>query len=98
MHLVRKASGALLNFLELLGNWLEGLLNLRGVDWKFFCKAHRSSVKLVAQQTYQAHACKHYGRRATLRGRCSFSRRTTTGSNRIERNAARITVMQIELA
>src|SRR5450759_1957413 len=63
MHVVRKPSGGLLNFLELLSNWLEGLLNLRGVDWKFLRKAHRSSVKLVAQQPYQAHACKHNGGR-----------------------------------
>ena len=35
---------------------------------------------------------------ATLRGRCIFSSMTTTGSNRIARNPARITVIQIELA
>src|ERR1700688_495796 len=63
MDVVRKAPGALLNLLELLSNWLEGLLNLRGVDRKFFRKAHRSSVKLAAQQPNQTHACKHNGRR-----------------------------------
>jgi hypothetical protein len=34
----------------------------------------------------------------TLRGRCSFSSVTTKGSNRIARNPARITAMQIEFA
>ena len=39
-----------LKVLDLPANWLNGLLNLRCIHWKFFRKAHRSSVKHVTQQ------------------------------------------------
>src|ERR1700693_4883748 len=63
MHVVRKVSGTLLKVLDLPANWLNGLLNRRGVDWKFFRKAHRSSVKRVTQQADQTDACEHNARR-----------------------------------
>lgn len=40
-----------------------GLLNPRGVDWKFFREAHCSSVERVTQQADQSDACEHNARR-----------------------------------
>src|SRR5450755_3883480 len=42
MHVVRKVSSTLLKVLDLFANWLNGLLNRRGVHRKFFRKGHRS--------------------------------------------------------
>src|ERR1022692_1080522 len=46
-HVVRKVSRTLLKVLDLPANGLNGLLNRRGVDWKFFRKAHRFPVEYV---------------------------------------------------
>jgi hypothetical protein len=53
----------LLKVLDLPANWLNGLLNRRGVDWKFFREAHCSSVERVTQQADQPDACEHNARR-----------------------------------
>ncbi len=63
MDVVRKASSTLLKVLDLLANGLDSLLNRRCVDWKFFRKAHRSSVERVTQQADQPDACEHNARR-----------------------------------
>jgi hypothetical protein len=68
MHVVRQVAGTLLKVLDLPADWLNGLLNLRGVHWKFFRKAHRSSIKRVTQQPDQTHASEHdAGRSHTAR-------------------------------
>ncbi len=63
MHVVRKVSRTLLKVLDLPANGRDGLLNRRGVDWKFFREAHCSSIERVTQQADQSDACEHNARR-----------------------------------
>jgi ABC-type thiamine transport system ATPase subunit len=49
-HVVRKVPSTLLKGLDLFANWLNGLLELRCVHWKFFRKGHRFPVEYVTQQ------------------------------------------------
>jgi hypothetical protein len=98
LRVVREISCAFLNFLDLPANRLKSLLNLRGIHWKFFSKGQGSSVKLLTQQADYAHASEDNSRSSYTARQTEFSSLTTSGSKRIARNAARTTVMQIELA
>jgi hypothetical protein len=56
-----------------VGSGRNGLLDRQGVDWEFFCKAHRSSVERVTQQADQPDARKYNTRRRqTSRNMQSF--------------------------
>src|ERR1700683_2469594 len=63
MYVVRKVPGTLLKVLNFPADGRNGLLNRRSVDWKFFRKAHRSSVERVTQHADQPDACEYNTRR-----------------------------------